>query len=85
MARRDREDRDDLAYGGWSRRRADGGGTPWVGAGAAGAELATLADQERLAIERALALHDGNRRRAAKHLGMGLRTLYDRLKRYGWT
>jgi two-component system response regulator FlrC len=46
-------------------------------------ELATLAEQERVAIERALALHGGHRRRAAEHLGIGLRTLYDKLKKYG--
>ncbi len=50
---------------------------------AAPAELPTLAEQERIAIERALALHGGHRRRAAEHLGIGLRTLYDKLKKYG--
>jgi two-component system response regulator FlrC len=48
-------------------------------------EPATLAEQERAAIERALALHGGNRRRAADYLGIGLRTLYDKLKKYGQT
>jgi two-component system, NtrC family, response regulator AtoC len=43
----------------------------------------TLAEQERRAIERALAAQGGNRRRTAEHLGIGLRTLYDKLKRYG--
>jgi two-component system response regulator FlrC len=38
---------------------------------------------EREAIERALALVGGNRRAAAERLGIGLRTLYDKLKRYG--
>ena len=46
-------------------------------------EPATLAEQERQAIARALALHGGNRRRAADYLGIGLRTLYDKLKKYG--
>ena len=35
------------------------------------------------AIERALAATGGNRRHAAARLGIGLRTLYDKLKRYG--
>jgi two-component system response regulator FlrC len=34
------------------------------------------------AIRRALAESDGNRKRAAEKLGIGLRTLYDKLKRY---
>ncbi|HEY3592895.1 MAG TPA: sigma-54 dependent transcriptional regulator, partial [Polyangiaceae bacterium] len=43
----------------------------------------TLEAMERIAIERALAQSQGNRRRAAERLGIGLRTLYDKLKRYG--
>jgi two-component system response regulator FlrC len=43
----------------------------------------TLESLERVAIERALAESAGNRRRAADRLGIGLRTLYDKLKRYG--
>jgi two-component system response regulator AtoC len=43
----------------------------------------TLESVERIAIERALAESAGNRRRAADRLGIGLRTLYDKLKRYG--
>jgi two-component system response regulator FlrC len=43
----------------------------------------TLESMERGAIERALADSQGNRRRAAERLGIGLRTLYDKLKRYG--
>jgi len=62
---------------------ADDGGA--IGAGAGAGDVPTLAAQERIAIERALALHGGNRRRAAEHLGIGLRTLYDKLKRYGLT
>ena len=38
---------------------------------------------ERLAIEQAIAAEGGNRKRAAERLGIGLRTLYDKLKRYG--
>ena len=38
---------------------------------------------EREAIERALDHYGGNRKRAAEQLGIGLRTLYDKLKRYG--
>ena len=43
----------------------------------------TVSELERVAIERALAATGGNRRRAAARLGIGLRTLYDKLKRYG--
>jgi two-component system response regulator FlrC len=42
----------------------------------------TLDELERLAIERALLTVDGNRRKAAEKLGIGLRTLYEKLKRY---
>ena len=42
-----------------------------------------MAEAEREAISKALAHYDGNRRLAAEHLGIGLRTLYDKLKRYG--
>jgi two-component system, NtrC family, response regulator AtoC len=43
----------------------------------------TLEAIERRAIERALSEVDGNRKRAAERLGIGLRTLYDKLKAYG--
>jgi two-component system response regulator FlrC len=45
----------------------------------------TLDELERRAIEAALVAHGGNRRRAAAQLGIGLRTLYEKLKRYGLT
>jgi two-component system response regulator FlrC len=51
-------------------------------AGSAGA-LRPLADLEREAIARTLGAVGGNRRRAAELLGIGERTLYDKLKRYG--
>ena len=41
-----------------------------------------LADLERDAIQAALAASGGNRREAAEQLGIGLRTLYDKLKKY---
>jgi len=41
----------------------------------------TLAELEREAIERTLKEVGGNRRMAAERLGIGLRTLYDKLKR----
>jgi two-component system, NtrC family, response regulator AtoC len=44
---------------------------------------ATLSALEKEAIVRALATSQGNRRKAAEGLGIGLRTLYDKLKRYG--
>ena len=43
----------------------------------------TLEEIEREAIRRALEEVSGNRRRAAERLGMGERTLYDKIKRYG--
>jgi two-component system response regulator FlrC len=42
----------------------------------------TLDDLERDAIATALAAAGGNRKAAAEALGIGLRTLYDKLKRY---
>jgi two-component system response regulator FlrC len=43
----------------------------------------TLADLEREAIRRALAATDGHRKRASARLGIGLRTLYEKLREYG--
>lgn len=48
-----------------------------------GGGAATLAELERRAIVEALAAEGGHRRRAAKRLGIGERTLYDKLKVYG--
>jgi two-component system, NtrC family, response regulator AtoC len=42
----------------------------------------TLEQIERRAIERALSEVDGNRKRCAERLGIGLRTLYEKLKAY---
>ena len=42
----------------------------------------TLEEIERDAIEQALRTCGGHRKRAAEHLGIGLRTLYEKLKRY---
>lgn len=42
----------------------------------------TLADLEAQAIRAAVDAVAGNRRKAAERLGIGLRTLYDKLKRY---
>jgi two-component system response regulator FlrC len=47
------------------------------------AEAPTMEEAERTAILRALAQFAGNRRKAAEHLGIGQRTLYEKLKRYG--
>jgi two-component system response regulator FlrC len=43
----------------------------------------TLEELEREAIMQALDAEDGNRKRAAARLGIGLRTLYEKLKKYG--
>jgi two-component system response regulator FlrC len=43
----------------------------------------TLEALELDAIKRALAEHQGNRKKAAAALGIGVRTLYEKLKRYG--
>ena len=48
-----------------------------------GSEARSLAEIERDAIVSALERSGGHRRRAADELGIGLRTLYDKLKRYG--
>jgi len=50
-----------------------------------GASGRTMDEIEREAIRRALDDAGGNRRRAAEQLGIGERTLYDKLKRYGFT
>jgi two-component system, NtrC family, response regulator AtoC len=42
----------------------------------------SMAEAERTTIRRALEHFGGNRRKVAEHLGIGLRTLYDKLKRY---
>jgi two-component system response regulator FlrC len=47
------------------------------------AEAPTMEEAEQAAIRRALAQSSGNRKKAAEHLGIGLRTLYEKLKKYG--
>ncbi|HEY0463653.1 MAG TPA: sigma-54 dependent transcriptional regulator [Polyangiaceae bacterium] len=42
----------------------------------------SLAELEKQTIERTLLAHNGNRRLAAATLGIGLRTLYEKLRRY---
>ena len=42
--------------------------------------LPTMEEVEREAIRRALLHFEGNRRKTAEHLGIGLRTLYEKLK-----
>jgi two-component system, NtrC family, response regulator AtoC len=46
------------------------------------ADARTLEQIERAAIDAALAATGGNRRAAAERLGIGLRTLYEKLERY---
>ncbi len=55
---------------------------PRAAAPALVSEAKTLEDLERHAIERALEEVRGNRREAAERLGIGVRTLYEKLKRY---
>ena len=43
----------------------------------------TMDEAEQGAIRKALEKAGGNRKKAAEHLGIGLRTLYEKLKRYG--
>jgi two-component system response regulator FlrC len=68
---------------------ARGQGTVAGGAASGGARrpavspAGTLTDIERDAIVRTLAEVGGNRRQAAKRLGIGLRTLYEKIHRYG--
>jgi DNA-binding NtrC family response regulator len=57
-------------------------GSPPGSAELAGAGQASLAELERQTIQRTLSAVGGNRRVAAATLGIGLRTLYEKLKRY---
>jgi two-component system response regulator FlrC len=58
-------------------------GASRAGAAPAGRpQLSTLEEMERAAIEEALAAVNGNRREAAERLGIGVRTLYEKLKKY---
>jgi len=43
----------------------------------------TLADVERLQIEKTLRFHDGNRTRSAQELGISRATLINKIKVYG--
>jgi two-component system response regulator FlrC len=56
---------------------------PEGGAARSAGALKPLAELEREAILQTLASVDGNRRRAAELLGIGERTLYEKLKKYG--
>jgi two-component system, NtrC family, response regulator AtoC len=59
------------------------GGAPGGGAGGPAGAIKTLVELEKDAILAALAHTAGNRRKAAELLGIGERTLYDKLKKYG--
>jgi len=56
---------------------------PAAAVSASGNEVRPLAELEKEAILHALEVVGGNRRKAAEMLGIGERTLYDRLKKYG--
>ena len=58
-------------------------GTAAPPVGPAAAFDGTLEDMEREAIRRALAAEGGHRKNAAARLGIGLRTLYEKLKAFG--
>ncbi|HYF01052.1 MAG TPA: sigma-54 dependent transcriptional regulator [Planctomycetota bacterium] len=55
-----------------------------AGAAMPGVAGVNLEEQERESIRKALALTEGNREKAAKMLGIGERTLYRKIKRYGF-
>ncbi len=61
----------------------DASAKPAPGGGANSNEVRPLAELEKEAILHALEVVGGNRRKAAEQLGIGERTLYDRLKKYG--
>jgi two-component system response regulator FlrC len=56
--------------------------TPGISGPAPALPATTLAELERQAVRAALARVGGNRKRAAEALGIGERTLYDKIKRY---
>jgi two-component system response regulator AtoC len=73
-----------LAAAGTPESRAARGGGPADAAPGAATRAAprTLDDVERAAIDEALAAAGGNRRAAAERLGIGVRTLYEKLRKY---
>ncbi|MBL9104184.1 MAG: sigma-54-dependent Fis family transcriptional regulator [Myxococcales bacterium] len=78
----------DLTVPGWSDNPAATSAAPTApttvaSPAATAAPPRLLVDLERDAIEAALRHFAGNRTRAAEALGIGVRTLYDKLKRYG--
>ena len=52
--------------------------------GSSGIGGVNLEEKEKESIRKALALCEGNREKAAKMLGIGERTLYRKIKRYGF-
>ncbi|MGE0548304.1 MAG: sigma-54-dependent transcriptional regulator [Kofleriaceae bacterium] len=67
----------------WLEDGATTGGAKPAPSAATGSDVRPLAELEREAILHALDVVGGNRRRASELLGIGERTLYDRLKKYG--
>jgi len=79
-----RLDRSDFGLTGPGRDGAGGGGNSEAGVGGPTLKLKPQVESfERNAIRRALAAASGNRREAAQLLGVSLRTLFYKLRRYG--
>lgn len=67
----------------WLESTSDPGSSPGAERSASGSDSGSLEEMERAAIEAMLLETAGNRKAAAAKLGIGLRTLYEKLKRYG--
>jgi transcriptional regulator with PAS, ATPase and Fis domain len=67
------------------RQRPGGGGGGVAGGGDRRHQALSLAEVERVHIERTLRHHDGNRTRAAQELGISRATLINKIKVYGLT
>ncbi|MEZ4300867.1 MAG: sigma-54 dependent transcriptional regulator [Polyangiaceae bacterium] len=68
---------------GAARGAGEARGAEAVEALGSGGRVPTIEELSQAAIRRALEQAGGNRKKAAEQLGIGLRTLYEKLKRYG--